>query len=386
MSVSLRDVVLAVGYGDASLVGESAGYLILGAADHALRDCQRACVDSITIDEEGSVRLKGAQVDEDEAERALRALLASLLARVRIPSNNLARVAKRRELRGLRGLVEELEAALVPVNRRAARRTLARLCREAHKSAARQHTSAEVAPVLFPREPAASIPPEADPSFQEPSPLPEAVQLAPSPAFVAAEPIRQGGRVEHGITVPARRVSQFPTVPARPHPGLLERFAETYAARTPVSSTQVGAEDPSSLPPTPVVDTSHDLLDEELEAEEADHLDEMETQLFAAVAPIAEPASPTQNAIPSASTFAPRRRHVASERSRRVVSDEDSLIVMSASAPQRTASDITDLLDKMSVLPTSAEELYTGLKSLSRIDLSPMAPQVGAALVDDDRR
>lgn len=383
MSVSLRDVVLAVGYGDASLVGESVGYLILGAADNALRACQRACLDSITIDEEGSVRLKGPQVDEDEAERALRALLASLLARVRIPSNNLARVAARRDLRGLEGLVAELEAALVPVNRRAARRTLARLCREAHKSAARQHTFAEVAEVPVPREPATSIPQRAEPQFPEPSPQPEPVQLAPSPVVVPVEPVRQGGRVEHVLTVPARRPSQAPTVPARPHPALLERFVGIYAAQTPAPSAQVEAENQRTPALEPIVDSSRDLLDDDLE--EADYLDEMETQLFAPVAPTFAPASPT-HATPSGSSLAPRRRHVASARSRRVVSDEDSLIVMSASAPRRTASDITDLLDKMSVLPTSSEELYTGLKSLSRIDLSPLAPQVGPSSADDDRR
>src|SRR5690606_8452188 len=129
MTVSLRDVLLAVGYGDASLVGETSGYLILGAADCAIARTESATADSITVTEEGAVKLEGVAADEDYVERALRTLLGQLLLRVRVPSPNLNRVAERRDLRGLRGFVSELEAALVPVNRRAARRALARLCR-----------------------------------------------------------------------------------------------------------------------------------------------------------------------------------------------------------------------------------------------------------------
>src|SRR5690606_16572596 len=127
MTVSLRDVMLAVGYGDASLVGETSGYLILGAADCAIHRTESASPDSISLTEDGTVRLEGSPADEDQVERALRALLGQLLQRVRTPSPNLQRVADRRDFRGLLGLVSELEAALVPVNRRAARRTLARL-------------------------------------------------------------------------------------------------------------------------------------------------------------------------------------------------------------------------------------------------------------------
>jgi hypothetical protein len=79
MTVSLRDVVLAVRYGDASLVGESAGYVILGAADLAQRTRQLATVDAVSIDAEGLIGLDGAACAEEEAEAGLRALLAQLL-------------------------------------------------------------------------------------------------------------------------------------------------------------------------------------------------------------------------------------------------------------------------------------------------------------------
>lgn len=465
MSVSLRDVVLSVSYGDASLVGESAGYLILGAADIALRTCERGSLDSITIDEEGSVRLAGPPVEEYESELALRGLLATLLAKVRIPSNNLARVAGRRDLRGLRGLVAELEAALVPVNRRAARRTLARLCREAQKSAAREHAFAAVEEIPQP-EPVLAVPlgPDSD-SAAELLPAPEPVQNAPSPLpLVAAEAsspsraeqatARYGraepaaatyGRAEHAVAYP-RRVSQLPTIPARPDALLLERLADSYGAATPVEPVPVVQEEVPERVSALASASEGEPAFEEFTEEDEDELDNAKTQVFAGVMPIlhgvigadapgssavddgtaqdwvaddvmfaerpvakrpvADPPVAEQlcaeesavklrsvvgrqlvvNAKMAHATPPSRRRPTPSQRPHRALSEEDSLIVMSESAPRRSTSDIGDLLDKMAVSATSTEDLYTGLKSLSRIDLSPVAPPVGAAWIDDERR
>lgn len=394
MSVSLRDVVMAVSYGDASLVGESAGYLILGAADTALRASERGSLDSITIDEEGSVHLRGTPVDEDEAEQALRNLLGMLLQKVRIPSNNLARVAVRRESRGLRGLVAELEAALVPVNRRAARRTLARLCRESQKSAGREHVFAAVEerePERAPASPPAQL--------LDVSPEPVSVQFAPSPVPIdAAMPIAaplptDGARAEQAVTMPARRSSQQPTVPARMRPAMLDHLAGIYGAETPVESAPPVEElQADAIPPPAYTMFDHqEAADAEFEIEVTDELDEAETQVFAGVTPIAEFAIP-ELAIPeSRSTFSnqlpvPQRRHAVGTRPHRVLSESDSLIAMSDSAPRRAASDITDLLNKMSVSPTSTEDLYMGLKTLSRVDLSPTPPLVDTTRVDEDRR
>lgn len=433
MSVSLRDVVLAVSYGDASLVGESAGYLILGAADIALRTCELGGLDSITIDEEGSVHLNGPPVEEYESERVLRGLLGTLLGKVRIPSNNLARVAARRDLRGLRGLVAELEAALVPVNRRAARRTLARLCREAQKSAAREHAFAEVEEVPV-REAtlAGSEEPVPEPSF-EPSPEPEPVQNAPSPVPVATHAAISTARAEHVVTDPPRRISQLPTVPAKADSALLERVASSYGARTPAELAPVVWERLSKDTFNAGTQGAVEFSAEGFEAADEDDFDGAETHVFAGVAPIddaefrreiplegdraaseyketaaqhqaaparvalVQPASAIEQTAAIGSQVlvnpklanvaaAPRRRHTASSRPRRVLSDDESLIVMSESAPRRTASDISDLLDKMSISATSTENLYLGLKSLSRIDLSPVAPPVGATWIDDERR
>jgi hypothetical protein len=144
MNVSLRDVVLAVRYGDAALAGESAGYLILGAADACLGEPQFASVDAITLTPEGGLRLDGFACGADDAEDSLRVLLGQLLGNVRSSAPNLQRISERPERRGLRGLIQELEAALIPVNRRAAARTLARLVREAERSAAQERAFAEV--------------------------------------------------------------------------------------------------------------------------------------------------------------------------------------------------------------------------------------------------
>src|SRR5690606_26136413 len=147
---------------------------------------ESATADSITVTEEGAVKLEGVAADEDYVERALRTLLGQLLQRVRVPSPNLKRVAERRDLRGLRGFVSELEAALVPVNRRAARRALARLCRESQKSAARARTFAAVEDVIPVYE-------EPIPHEDSPVPLPHAVQAE---AFLpVALPIIQPAQV-----------------------------------------------------------------------------------------------------------------------------------------------------------------------------------------------
>jgi hypothetical protein len=74
MTVTLRDIILSVRYGDAALAGESAGYLVLGAADLALRKAQFATVDSVSVNPQGSVELLGTPCSEDDAEDSLRRL------------------------------------------------------------------------------------------------------------------------------------------------------------------------------------------------------------------------------------------------------------------------------------------------------------------------
>lgn len=151
MSVSLAEIVAAARGGAASFVAESAGYIVLALADGALRSFRTssAALDAWTarLDEQGDLIAGGpGRMDSEEAvEQGLRQLLAELLRSVRTPSPNLQRVANRDGATGLAHLVVELEAALVPVNRKAARRSLARLCRETRRAIER---GLEAAPSL----------------------------------------------------------------------------------------------------------------------------------------------------------------------------------------------------------------------------------------------
>jgi hypothetical protein len=131
MSVSIAEIVAAARAGQASLVSESAGYVVLGLADASAKVARIASPAEVGIDEQGDVVCSATlAADPSAAERRIRRLLGYLLAETRTPSPNLLRVAERQDLVGLSHLVVELEAALVPVNRKAARRSLARLCRE----------------------------------------------------------------------------------------------------------------------------------------------------------------------------------------------------------------------------------------------------------------
>ncbi|HSC87164.1 MAG TPA: hypothetical protein VLC09_07840, partial [Polyangiaceae bacterium] len=136
MTTTLREVVFAVRHGQAALVAELAGYLVLLAADAAAVRPILVSADALGLDADGEVTLHGAPASEGDAERALRGVLAGLLGLLRSPAPNLQRVAERPELRGLATLVLELEAALVPVNRKAARRSLSRLYRETARARA----------------------------------------------------------------------------------------------------------------------------------------------------------------------------------------------------------------------------------------------------------
>ncbi len=158
MSVSLRDIVLSVRYGDAALVGESAGYLVLAATDLALALPRQFGLDSLHVFEDGHVDVDASPCSHPEAEAQLRRLLVQLLGLVRTACPNLSRVAERMQTRGLHGLQRELEAALVPVNRKAARRSLARLVRDAKKSAERTQAAGWAQPLV----PATIAPPCGD--------------------------------------------------------------------------------------------------------------------------------------------------------------------------------------------------------------------------------
>jgi hypothetical protein len=131
-SVTLDDVFAVVVQRRVPLAPELAGYLVLEIAEHA--DPTGGDVDprSVFVGDEGTVALvkpkrEGATGD---AETSIRAALARLLEASGSQTPALSAASKRKSGTGLAALAEELEAALIPVNRAAGRRALARLARE----------------------------------------------------------------------------------------------------------------------------------------------------------------------------------------------------------------------------------------------------------------
>ena len=132
-SITLDDVFVVVGAKRVPLAPELAGYLALEIAEGS-GNAGEVVPKSVYIGEEGSVALvkrRDAQAGGEglDAESSIRALLAKLLDASGSQTAALAGVARRKTTTGLAALIEELEAALIPVNRAAGRRALARLAR-----------------------------------------------------------------------------------------------------------------------------------------------------------------------------------------------------------------------------------------------------------------
>jgi hypothetical protein len=134
-SVTLEEVFAVVATRRVPLAPELAGYLVLEIAEHADPGGGEIDPKSVFIGEEGSVALVKARRDGhiEGAEASVRATLARLLDASGTQTPALAAAAKRRSGAGLQALAEEIEAALIPVNRAAGRRALARLAREVRR-------------------------------------------------------------------------------------------------------------------------------------------------------------------------------------------------------------------------------------------------------------
>ncbi|HXX67805.1 MAG TPA: hypothetical protein VEK07_11515 [Polyangiaceae bacterium] len=134
-SVTLEEVFAVLRARRVPLAPELAGYLVLEVAQHA--DPGGGDVDprSVFIGEEGTVALVKPKRDAalGNAETSVRAMLANLLEASGSQTPALAAASKRKSGGGLHALADELETALVPVNRAAGRRALARLAREVRR-------------------------------------------------------------------------------------------------------------------------------------------------------------------------------------------------------------------------------------------------------------
>jgi hypothetical protein len=134
-SVTLDEVFAVVVQKRVPLAPELAGYLVLEIAEHA--DPHGGDVDpkSVFVGEEGTVALvkPRREVATGDAEASIRSALGRLLEASGSQTPALTAACRRKNGAGLTALAEELEAALIPVNRAAGRRALARLAREVRR-------------------------------------------------------------------------------------------------------------------------------------------------------------------------------------------------------------------------------------------------------------
>jgi hypothetical protein len=134
-SVTLDEVLAVLAAKRVPLAPELAGYLVLEIAEHA--DPNGGDVDprSVFVGEEGTVALVKPRRDavSGDAETSVRAMLGRLLDASGSQTPALAAASRRPSGAGLPALSDELETALIPVNRAAGRRALARLAREVRR-------------------------------------------------------------------------------------------------------------------------------------------------------------------------------------------------------------------------------------------------------------
>ena len=181
MSVKLHEIMSAARARSASLAAEVAGYLVLAAADQIAGAPRALGFDDVTLSDEGQVRVGGGHsADDAAAEHGLRAMLGLMLLDASSVTPGLLRAAHKGSGAGIEGLIREIEVALVPVNRAAARRALARLYRDVARARDSGRMAAWSAPAPAPAPAAAAVPTRATPPA-----LPE--PRVPTPAPVVAE-------------------------------------------------------------------------------------------------------------------------------------------------------------------------------------------------------
>jgi hypothetical protein len=137
-TVTLDEVLAAASARAASLVPETSGYLALAIGDATARLPFRVRDRAVQLTTEGTVTVaRGKEsVNDVEAAFVLRDILARLLSVSMGTMRGLANAARARgnDEVPVDELLREIEAALIPVNRTAARRALGRLARETIKA------------------------------------------------------------------------------------------------------------------------------------------------------------------------------------------------------------------------------------------------------------
>ncbi len=228
--VTFAEVVGAAQRRLAALPGELAGYLALGVADQTGGLPLRLDLGELWLDGDGRVLVAPAcnPCTEGQAEANLRRLLRCLLSSGCSVTPALLRAGTRSESIGMRGFVRELETALIPVNRSAARRALARLSREvAHAATLGELVPGEVRVLEPTPRPAAPLadPCEYDVNLSELEPdraLEPSVEISVATALPPETRPQPPARSSSSVIIPDLEVPRAGELPAicQPEPPL----------------------------------------------------------------------------------------------------------------------------------------------------------------------
>lgn len=132
MDWTLDEIRRAARGGAIALPPEVAGYLMLGASESMRRVAVRFELDHVRLQLDGTVSPRGQETTPEVACGCVREGLAALLAAASSPHAALG-WASRGDETEIHTVARRLEDALVPLNKAAARRQLARLCREMNR-------------------------------------------------------------------------------------------------------------------------------------------------------------------------------------------------------------------------------------------------------------
>ena len=194
-TVTVEEIISAARTKQASLVAESAGHVVLALGRSVAGIPLQIDPERVAVTTEGSVGMTGTARTVAPATSAgmLRGLLRALLAASQGAPGALAGVARARPdgADGVEDVFAELAAALIPINRGAAKRALARLARETLRAkttgclrpepaAVPSRTAAPEAPPEAKAEPPKPTP-DPEPSCREPAPEPPRREPAPEP-------------------------------------------------------------------------------------------------------------------------------------------------------------------------------------------------------------
>jgi hypothetical protein len=219
MSLSLLQVVAAVRARRASLSAETVGYLLLGVSDHAVAAPREIGAADVLLGEEGAVKVGAGKIAApDRTERALRELLEALLSVASTATPALLRIGRRQTAVGVEALVRELEAALIPVNRSAARRALTRLYRDTLRAAQAGPLDIAAAQAWLQRAMAPSVPAPAVVS----EPNPPAAEPMVTTVAVSEVPV-EVVEISRPTPIPATRPPPLPAIEERPEVESLTR-------------------------------------------------------------------------------------------------------------------------------------------------------------------